>query len=44
MGQGKRAEALSLLSPAVTELERLHTPAEDIEPFRKALRQAQTVP
>lgn len=41
VGEGKRSEALGVLGPAVAELERLHAPDEDIEPFRKALSQAQ---
>jgi hypothetical protein len=40
-GQGHDAEAVSLLAPAVRTMEAEHTPASDLEPFKKALANAQ---
>lgn len=41
IGQGRVRDGLALLAPAVADLERLHTPQEDIEPLRRALSAAQ---
>jgi len=39
-GQGHDAEAVALLAPAVSTMEAEHTPAADLEPFKKALANA----
>jgi tetratricopeptide (TPR) repeat protein len=40
LGQGRKADARALLEPAVSEMEKAHTPAEDVDPFRKALSES----
>lgn len=40
LGQGSKAQALALLGPAVAEMEKRHTPAEDLDPFKQQLAAA----
>jgi eukaryotic-like serine/threonine-protein kinase len=37
LGQGRKAEARALLEPAVAEMQKDHTPVEDLRPFERQL-------